>query len=68
MKMGVLYLKALGYPHQEIAKILDITETTARSYDKEYVGGSIEALQLKWQLLSGYSRHHKLGVPGTPTH
>ena len=34
-KIDAVYLKALGYPHHEIARFLNVTETTVRSYLKE---------------------------------
>lgn len=45
MKMEVLYLKAIGYKHKDIATSLRITETTARTYIMEYANGGIEALK-----------------------
>lgn len=40
-----LLLKSQGLPHQEIAEILDISETTLREYFDLYLVGGIEALK-----------------------
>lgn len=44
-KMDALYLKSQGYGHQEIARLLDISPTTLRSYLRQYQGGGIESLK-----------------------
>lgn len=44
-KMQVLHLKALGFLHKDIAKIAEVTETTARGYMVEYKEGGIEQLK-----------------------
>lgn len=43
--MEVLYLKALGLPHQEICRITRITPTSLRRYLGLYKEGGIEALK-----------------------
>jgi transposase len=43
--MEVLYLKALGLPHQEICRITRIEPTTLRRYMQLYKDGGIEALK-----------------------
>lgn len=43
--MEVLYLKALGLPHQEICRITRIRPTTLRRYLRLYKDGGIEALK-----------------------
>ena len=43
-KIDAVYLKALGYPHHEIARFLNVTETTVRSYLKEYAEGGLDAV------------------------
>ncbi len=43
--MEVLYLKALGLPHQEICRITRISATTLRRYLRLYHQGGIEALK-----------------------
>ena len=44
-KMEALYLKALGYPHHEIAKIAGVSETTVRTYFRQYQQGGMAALE-----------------------
>ena len=44
-RMETLYLKALGYSHQEIGTIVGITQKTLRSYLRLYQAGGIEALK-----------------------
>ena len=41
----VVYLKALGYPHQEIGHIVRISQPTLRDYLKTYQGGGLEKLK-----------------------
>ncbi len=40
-----VYLKALGYQHQEIGRIVGISQKTLRSYLQIYQSGNIEALK-----------------------
>ena len=44
-RMEALYLKALNYPHHEIAKIVGVTPTTARGFFKCYQENGIEGLK-----------------------
>jgi transposase len=44
-RMQALLLKSQGIRHQEIAKIVDISETTLRTYFDLYLAGGIEALK-----------------------
>lgn len=44
-RMEALYLKALGYPHQQIGRILRIDQKTLRRYLCLYLAGGIEALK-----------------------
>ena len=44
-RMEVVYLKALGYQHQEIGQIMQISQKTLRSYLRMYEDGGIEALK-----------------------
>ena len=44
-RMEVLYLKALGYPHQEIGRIVGITQKTLRSYLRLYQADGIAGLE-----------------------
>ena len=44
-RMEALYLKALGYPHQEIGEILQISQKALRGYLRMYQDGGIEALK-----------------------
>lgn len=44
-RMEALYLKALGYSHQEIGRIVGISQKTLRSYLRMYQEGGIEALK-----------------------
>ena len=41
----VVYLKALGYPHQEIGRIVRISQPTLRGYLKTYQEGGLEKLK-----------------------
>ena len=43
--METVYLKALGYSHQDIGRIVRISQTTLRSYLRMYQAGGIEALK-----------------------
>jgi len=44
-RMETLYLKALEIPHQDIGRIVDISQKTLRSYLELYQEGGIEALK-----------------------
>lgn len=44
-KMEALYLKSQGLPHQQIARLVGICETTLRTYLHAYQAGGIERLQ-----------------------
>lgn len=44
-RMEVVYLKALGLSHQEIGRIVRISQTTLRGYLKMYEKGGVEALK-----------------------
>lgn len=44
-RMETVYLKALGFSHQEIGRIVRISQTTLREYLLLYEQGGIEALQ-----------------------
>jgi transposase len=44
-RMEALYLKALGYQHQEIGRVMQIDQKTLRSYLRMYQEGGIEALK-----------------------
>jgi len=44
-RMQALLLKSQGVLHQEIAKILEISETTVRTYLDLYLSGGVEALK-----------------------
>jgi len=44
-RMEALYLKALGYQHQEIGQVAQISQKTLRSYLRMYEEGGIEALK-----------------------
>ncbi len=41
----VVYLKALGYPHNEIGRIVRVSQPTVRSYLKMYQTGGLEKLK-----------------------
>jgi transposase len=43
--METLHLKALGYQHQEIGKIVGITQKTLRDYLRQYEAGGLEQLK-----------------------
>lgn len=43
--MQALLLKSQGVRHQEIAEILDISETTVRTYFDLYLSGGLDALK-----------------------
>ena len=45
IKMEVLFLKSQGISHQEIGKMVGITQDTLRKYLEEYKSGGIEALK-----------------------
>jgi len=45
-RMEVVYLKALGYPHQEIGRIVGIGQKALREYLRIYQTGGIEALKV----------------------
>lgn len=44
-RMETLYLKALGYPHQEIGRIVGIGQGALRRYLRMYQAGGIEGLK-----------------------
>jgi len=44
-KMEVLWLKSLGYPHADIARIAGVCPNTARAYLREYRDGGIERVK-----------------------
>ena len=44
-KRGVLWLKSLNYPHQEIRKIAKISKATLSRYLKDYKKGGLEKLK-----------------------
>lgn len=44
-RMEALYLKGLGYSHQEIGRIVGISQKTLRGYLRMYQAGGIEALK-----------------------
>jgi transposase len=44
-RMEALYLKALGYPHQEIGEIMQISQKTLRGYLRRYQEGGMDALK-----------------------
>lgn len=44
-RMQALLLKSQGVRHQEIAEILDISETTVRTYFDLYLSGGLDALK-----------------------
>lgn len=44
-RMETLYLKALGYNHQEIGRIVGISQKTLRDYLRLYQEGGIDALK-----------------------
>ena len=44
-KMEALYLKSQGYPHWEIAQLIQVTEPTLLSYFREYQSGGIAQLK-----------------------
>jgi transposase len=44
-RMEAVYLKAIGYQHQEIERIVSISQKTLRGYLRMYQAGGIEALQ-----------------------
>lgn len=44
-RMEAVYLKALGLPHQEIGRIVRISQATLREYLQMYQQGGIEALK-----------------------
>ena len=45
-RMETLYLKALGYAHQEIGRVMQIDQKTLRSYLELYQEGGIAALKV----------------------
>jgi len=45
-RMEAVYLKALGYQHQEIGYIVGISQKTLRGYLRMYQVGGIEALKV----------------------
>ena len=45
-RMEAVYLKALGYQHQEIGRIVGISQKTLRGYLRMYQAGGIEALKV----------------------
>ena len=44
-RLEAVYLKAIGYQHQEIGRIVGISQKTLRSYLRMYQSGGIEALK-----------------------
>ena len=44
-RVEVVYLKALGFSHQDISRIMRISQTTLREYLRLYEAGGIEALK-----------------------
>ncbi|MCP4082065.1 MAG: IS630 family transposase, partial [Planctomycetaceae bacterium] len=44
-RMNAVYLKAIGYQHQEIGRIVGIGQKALRSYLRMYQAGGIEALK-----------------------
>jgi len=44
-RMEALYLKALGYSHQEIGRIVGVSQKTLRGYFRMYQVGGIEELK-----------------------
>lgn len=44
-RMEALYLKALGYAHQEIGRMVGVSQKTLRGYLRMYQAGGIEALK-----------------------
>jgi len=44
-RMETVYLKAIGYQHQEIGRIVGISQKTLRGYLQMYQAGGIEALK-----------------------
>lgn len=58
--MQVLLLKSQGVLHKEIAEILDISETTVRTYLDLYLSGGLEALKcLHYQGQPSQLHHQK---------
>jgi transposase len=45
-KMWTLWLKSLGFSHQDVCRSVGITENTLRAYLREYASGGIEALRV----------------------
>lgn len=45
-RMEALYLKSIGYQHQEIGRIMQIDQKTLRGYLRMYQEGGIEALKV----------------------
>jgi transposase len=46
-RMETLHLKALGYSHQEIGRIVGVSQKSLRSYVRVYQEGGIEALKVR---------------------
>lgn len=44
-RMETVYLKALGYPHQDIGRVVGIGQKALRSYLQMYQAGGLEALK-----------------------
>jgi len=62
-RMEALYLKALGYNHQNIGKIVAITQKTLRSYVHMYETGGIEKLkELNFYQPSSQLEEHKAKI------
>lgn len=69
-KMEALYLKSQGYPHWEIAQLVQVSKVTLLKYFRDYQNGGIEKLkeltfyrpqsQLKehQQSIEAHFRHH----------
>lgn len=45
-RMEVVYLKALGYQHKEIGRVVKINQKTLRNYLQMYQEGGIEELKV----------------------
>jgi transposase len=44
-RLHALYYKAMGYPHQEITRLVGVSAKTLRTFLRLYQAGGIEALQ-----------------------
>ena len=45
-RIKTVYLKALGYPHQEIGRIVGIAQRALRRYLQMYQSGGVEGLKV----------------------